>query len=32
LLDTPNNLMQAITEVEVNFREKSLLQRALQRR
>jgi DNA-binding MarR family transcriptional regulator len=32
LLNTPNNLMQAITEVEANFREKSLLQRALQRR
>jgi DNA-binding MarR family transcriptional regulator len=32
LLNTPNNLMQAITEVEANFKEKSLLQRALQRR
>jgi MarR family transcriptional repressor of mepA len=30
LLDTPNNLMLAISEVENNFREKSLLQRALQ--
>ena len=32
LLDTKHNLMQAITEVEANFREKSLLQRALQLR
>jgi len=32
LLDTPHNLMLAITEVENNFREKSLLQRVLQRR
>jgi len=32
LLDTPHNLMQAIIEVENNFREKSLLQRALQQR
>jgi DNA-binding MarR family transcriptional regulator len=32
LLDTPNNLMKAIGEVENNFREKSLLQRALQAR
>ena len=29
LLDTPNNLMQAVIEVEANFREKSLFQRAL---
>jgi DNA-binding MarR family transcriptional regulator len=32
LLDTEHNLMQAIAEVEANFREKSLLQRALQNR
>ena len=32
LLDTPHNLMQAIVEVENNFREQSLLQRALQQR
>jgi len=32
LLDTKHNLMQAIVEVEQNFREKSLLQRALQHR
>lgn len=32
LLDTKHNLMQAIIEVEQNFREKSLLQRALQHR
>ena len=32
LLDTPNNLMLAISEVENNFREKSLLQRVLQSR
>ena len=32
LLDTKNNLMQAIIEVEANFKEKSLLQRALEHR
>jgi DNA-binding MarR family transcriptional regulator len=32
LLDTPHNLMQAIVEVEANFREKSLLQRTRQYR
>jgi MarR family transcriptional repressor of mepA len=30
LLDTPNNLIKALDEVEANFREKSLFQRALQ--
>jgi len=30
LLDTPNNLIKALDEVESNFREKSLFQRALQ--
>lgn len=30
LLDTKHNLMQAIAEVEANFKEQSLLQRALQ--
>ncbi|HEY4107435.1 MarR family winged helix-turn-helix transcriptional regulator [Puia sp.] len=30
LLDTPTSLLAALTEVEANFREKSLLQRALQ--